>query len=222
MDNSMLLSTVGGLIITVFVIIAIVIRLKSNTNGEKSAKLFLEGLSDTFYNKIVDIITNIDIDSYTCIEEFQASVLNDIYDSTWDYVEAQLAESSESDIVSTMMRKVLNREFVSKFVDNIIDTYQIQDKLDSMWKNKSEEKKDENLQEEFEDSEKYIENLSNDELEPAKEIQPTEEELAALNPPSDEEKEYNPEEDNSVEIIEDDVFIDGNGRKRSKSTGRFV
>ena len=49
-------------------------------------------------------------------------------------------------------------------------------------------------------------------------FEPTEEELVNLNPQTDEEEELDIEGDDSVEVIEDDTYIDSKGRKRSNIT----
>lgn len=228
--NNTLITIIGGIIILGLIIVAVVIRLKSkpSANDKQEAENFLKGLSETFYNKILDIVSNIDIGSFSSLEELEISILNDIYDELWKYTEEELKEASKTDIITAMVLKVLNKDFVIKFIDTLITEYEINDKLASKWNKKIEavvensETEDKELQEKFENSNDYIEEFSEDDLKPAEEIVPTEEELAMINPPTEEEKEYNPEEDNSVEIIEDDTFIDSNGRKRSKKTGRFV
>jgi hypothetical protein len=67
-------------------------------------------------------------------------------------------------------------------------------------------KEDEELQEEYSDDEKYFEEFDEDKdsekLEQYEVCKPTEEELAQLNPQTDDDEEYS-DDDNSVEAIED-------------------
>ena len=50
----------------------------------------------------------------------------------------------------------------------------------------------------------------------------TEEELSELNPQVDEPEELDPENDPSVELIDDDIYYDKSGKARSKKTGKWV
>ena len=77
------------------------------------------------------------------------------------------------------------------------------------------------LQDKFKDPDQYIEDSTTSDLPPVEKTEPTAEELSKLNPPKDEEEEYDPE-DESMEIVDDDTYIDDKGRKRNKTTGRFV
>ena len=82
---------------------------------------------------------------------------------------------------------------------------------------------DNNLQEEFSDQEKYIEESTDDDLTHGEMVnKPTEEELNELNPQVDEEEELDPKNDPSVEVIDDDIYYDKSGRPRSKKTGKWV
>ena len=222
-------SIIGGILILAFVIVAILIRLKNKpTQADKdSAKQFLEGLEDVFYAKMIDIVTCLDISKYGTLEEFEADILSNIYESVWKYVEEQLSDQAKTDVLTALALKVLNKEFVDSFVAALITKYNINDKINTVWVSNFEEKCKSIEEAETEsstvytDSELYNESF-NDELEKAKEVVPTEEELAALNPPTEEEEVYS-DEDESVELIEDDeYYYDANGRKRDKATGRYV
>lgn len=230
MDNTTLLALIGGILILGFLIVAIVIRFKTKPSiyDKESAQNFLLGLSESFYEKVTDIINNINISDYDSIEDFEVSVLSTIYEGISGYISEELEKTSKEDILSAMALKILNKDFIIKFIDEFVKENDIEDKISNIWfdnfKSKSEEvvENDEKLSIELSDEEKYIENVTEEDMIPAQEVVPSEEELASLNPPSDEEKEYDPENDSSVEIIEDDTYLDTRGRKRSKKTGRYV
>ena len=227
--NNVLTIILSGVILCL-IILAVVIRFKSKPSAydKEEAEKFLKGLSETFYNKMLSIVSTVDINSFSSLEDLEVSILNEIYDVIWDYVEEELEEASKSDIITAMVLKVLNKNFVIKFVDKLIEEYKINDNLCSKWNKKLEsasetiEAEDKDLQEKFSNSEEFIEEFSENDLKEAENVEPTAEDLASIIPPSDEEKEYNPEEDESVELIDDEIYIDANGRKRDKKTGRFV
>lgn len=230
MDNT-LLTIIGGLIVLFFIIVAIIIRFKTKPSAydKESAQNFLLGLGDSIYEKMVEIVSNFDVSSYSSIEEFEVDVLGVIYDDIWDYVTECLEENSKNDILSAMAVKVLNKDYVIKFIDHIAEECDLENKISDIWfnvfKSKTEgiEDVDNTLPDDLANQKNYIENVTENDLVPAQEVVPTEEELASLNPPSDDEKDYDPENDSSVEIIEeDDTYLDSRGRKRSRTTGRYV
>lgn len=227
--DSTILSILGGAAVLICIIIAIAIRLKTNPSGlnKDAATKFLEGLADTFYEKIMEIINNIDFSKYNSLVELEAGILSDIYDTIWEYVESQLQEASKTDILTALALKVLNKDFVDSFVDNILSQYNINEKLEAAWAEHFEEKTTElesvSDESEFTGSD-YVEESSDEDLAPAQEEEVSEEELAKLNPQTDEGIDLDPETNAAVEVVEDDddVTIDKNGRKRSKTTGKFV
>lgn len=232
MDSKMLFTIIGAILLVICVIVAIVIRGKSNkpTVADKiTAKEFLEGLSEVFYNKMLEIVNTVDIAKFDSIEELEVTLLSDIYDACWSYTSDQLTEHAQEDILTAMVLRVIDKDFVTKFVDELINNKDINRMISEIWDGKfkviSEEavEEDNKLIEEFSNAEEYVEEFNEEVLEEAKEVVPTEEEIAELKPQLEvDEVEYDPETDSSVEVVEDDVYIDENGRKRSKSTGRFV
>lgn len=234
MDSNTLVTLVAGILVLACIITAIVLRLKSTKPSEydkNMAKEFLEKLSDVFYTKIIEIINNIDFKEYSSLAEMEASILSQIYDTIWQFVEAELKEQAKLDVITALTLKVLNKEFVDNFINSILEKYRISEMLSSSWdkniasiEENNIEAQDAALQKQFSGNE-YYENTSKEDLKPAEKIEPTEEELSALNPPKDEDDEVvNPDNDSSVELIDDDksYYIDGNGRKRDKITKRFV
>lgn len=230
MDTNTIVTILSGAVILICIIVAIVIRYKSNPSAidKESAKKFLDGLSDTFYDKIMEIINNIDFSKYNSLVELEADVLNTIYETIWNYVEEELKDAAKTDILTALALKVLNKDFVDKFVEDLINKLNIEWKLEAAWsKNHNFDDKVKEIQNndvsEFTGND-YVEDSSSVELEPATEEKIPEEELKKLIPQSDDEEVLDPENDNSVEVVDDDsnVTIDSKGRKRDKKTGRFV
>lgn len=230
MEGNTLLTVVGGILILAIIIGVMIIRYKSKPTvyDKDQAEKFIKGLSDTIYEKIVNIINNFDISYIEGIEDFENSILIEIYNTIWDYVEYELREAAKKDILTAMALKVLNREYIEQFLDILMKENGLIDKMWDKWDNFIEKKsddieeQDQSLQEQFSDPEQYNEDFDPKDLPEAQEQEVNEEEMGNINPPTDEEPEYNEESDSSVESIEDDIFIDSRGRKRSKSTGRFV
>ena len=76
MDGNTIVSIIGGLIILGLVVLAIFIRMKKNPSiyDKQAATEFLEGLSNIFYQKMMDIVGNIKFDKYSSIEEMEAAM----------------------------------------------------------------------------------------------------------------------------------------------------
>lgn len=230
--NTDLMTIIGGIVILIMIIIAIVIRMKNQPSSfdKEAANNFLEGLSNVFYKKMMEIINNIDFSLYNSLEELETSVLSDIYATIWSYVETELSKAVENDILTAMVLKVLNKDFIDKFIDKIINNASISEKVENAWNAHVIETTKETIEEEckkveykFSDEKAFYSECNKSDLPPAEENEVPEEELKKLNPQKDvEEVEYDPETDDSVEVIEDDITTDANGRKRSKSTGRYI
>lgn len=218
MTSDSLLTVIGGIVILVLIIIAVVIRLKNKPiteEDQKSAQEFLEGLSDTFYQNIVDIINNIDFQNYQSLPELEVDVLNTIYDNTWNYVEEQLKDISKTDVLTALALKILNKEYVERFIDGIIEKYDINNKISEAWdkyfsaKEKEVEEEDKKLQEQFSDDEKYItEESTPEDLPPVEKEEPSEEELKNIIPPSEEDPNYDASVDDSVEVLDETTTVE--------------
>jgi hypothetical protein len=213
-----LTAIIGGLIIIVCILIAILIRLrnKSEDDAKVEAKEFLEGLSTVFYNKMIDIITNFDISKYSIIEEFEVDILNQIYDTLWDYTNETMKKQAEDDIITALVLKVIDRETVIEFIDQMLlkdENVGIKNYVTSRWSERFQNNV-ENLPEDdtkqFEDQNQYIENDGEKNLIPADEAELSAEEIAEkeaaealLNPQTDEVEVYS-DDDASVEPIDDE------------------
>jgi Asp-tRNA(Asn)/Glu-tRNA(Gln) amidotransferase C subunit len=231
MDNTTLLTIIGGIIVLILVIIAIIIGLKTNktNNGKLEAENFLTGLSDVFYNKMVEIINEFDFSQYSSIAEAETAVLKQIYEAVWDYTRRQLDIISNKNILTKLAIKIIDEDFVIKFIDNLASNKNISELIENSYSNivkgrlDSMVEEDEKLQEEFSDQSKYVEDFDSVDLEPAKEEDDNSDDGEPINPPRDEEEPYN-ESDESMEIVDedDDIYIDKGGRKRSRKTGKWV
>lgn len=231
-DSNTIIYIIGGIIILAFFVVALVVRFKRNPSkfDKEQAQQFIEGLSDSIYERVLFIITSYDFLSYDNLPELEVSILNDLYDGVWEYVEAEIAKASQEDLLTAMAAKVINKEFVDRFVNLVFDEINITSLIESKWTEnhnvdeeiESVESEDINLQDKFSNQEEYVENSYVEDLPPASE--PTEEELANIIPPVDE-VEYS-DDDETVEVIEDTenatTYLDKRGRKRDKKTGRYV
>lgn len=226
---------IGGIIILAVIVFAIWFRLKTHPSkaDKQAAEDFLNGLADNIYKMITKIINEIDLSKYDSLENLESDILKKIYDSVFDYIQSQLAEAANEDILSALVLKVLDKDTIYKFIDKLINNKDVNGQLTNLWdSNKIKEQssdienEDKELTEEYSDQTKYADKIDDkenlqDSLPPAEEPVLTQEELNSINPQKDEEEEYNPN-DISMEIVEDDTYIDKRGRRRSKKTGRYV
>lgn len=229
--NQELFSIITALLILALFVVCIVVRFKKYPSSldKNQANKFLEGLSIRIYDTMCNIIASNSPTEYDSVEEFEADILKKIYTQVYDYIKNELARADQNDIFTIMTLRVLDEKFIYKYIDSLIEKFEINDRLKSVEESvkidqisESSKKEDNELAKEFSNSELYNEEVSDEDLAPAEEVCPTEEELAGLNPQTDDEVEYDPESDSSVEVVEDDTFIDAAGRKRSKATGRYV
>lgn len=226
MESNTIVTLIGGLVILGLIIVAITIRFKTkqSADGEKQAKEFLNGLSEVFQYEMIEIVNNFDFKLYNSLEEAEAAILLSIYETIWEYVSLELEKISKNDILSALTVKVLTKDFVSNFVSNLMTNNKISEKIEEHWVEKVKnindevEKIDKELQVEFDNPELYHEEVDVSDL-PVAEVKEEVEEPENI----DSEQDYDPEMDNSVELVEDDkYFYDKNGRRRDKETGRFV
>ena len=223
-----IITIIGAIVVLAFIILAIFIGIKNNKTkfDKKKADEFLQGLSDTFYKKMMSIVINFDVTEYSSIQEFEEETLSCIYNELWDYVSEELLELSQADIISAVVVKILNKEYVEAFIKKLVEEYNIVERLNSIWEdNKNNEivEEDKKLQEMFSDQSQYVEESKAEDLIPVQVEEPSKEDIKSLIPAVDDEKEYDPETDSSVETInEEETFVDSRGRLRSKKTGRYV
>lgn len=243
MNQDLLLILIGLgflLIIGIFVIIYSI----KKTGDKKEANEFLETLSKQLKSLIIDIIRNFDPKDIQDLDEdkiatIETQILKKIYDTCWECIRNIVKEKSQEEpdfFTSAVLALLENRDFIEEFINNLITNTTTQSIIHSravyISNNIEEdritesEERDIELQEEFSDQDKYIEEITDEDQTYGEEIEePTEEELAELNPQVDEPEELDPENDPSVEVIEneeDDIYYDKSGRPRSRKTGKWV
>ena len=247
MSNQDLLITLIGLGFIIIVgIIVVAVSVKKSGDKQK-ANEFLEGLSNELKNLILKVIRSFDIADLDNLNEdtiinIETSILKEIYETCWNYVKNVAEKNSQEDqdfFTQAVLALLENKDFVEKFIRKLIEseslTQTIQGKAEMLEQKIVDEKmvdsveEDTELQEEFSDQDKYIEELK-DEDQTHGEVaeEPTEEELSKLNPQVDEPEDLDPDNDISIEVVEDttneneDIYYDKSGRPRSKKTGKWV
>lgn len=228
MSTEMITSIIGGILVVIIFAIAIVYNIKTNpTSKDKdAAKKFLTGMSETLYKKVMELISSADLNSFNSLEEFESYILSNSYDAVLNYINSQLKKASEADVITAMILKVLNSEYIEKFINDFLNDIDVSSAIAQAWNTQNTSSEDvearEILKKDMEEHpDQYVENSEDVELEKASPVEPTEEELSKIIPPTDEEDDKFVD-DGTSEIVEDDVMVDKRGRKRSKKTGRYV
>lgn len=203
---------IGGLIVLALVILTAVFAIKKRNNNDiKAAKEFLEGLGDELIGIILSTVKEIDPSTIDSVEEFELTILNSIYDKSWDYVVKEINSKLDDNSIIKTIVSIVDKEYVIKFIDTLCDKIGITEKIQGEYlsyqlSTKDFAKEDNKLIEEYSDDGKYYTTeVSEEDLEPApEEIIHTEEEIAALNPQKDDDNEFN---DECMEILpnEDEV-----------------
>ena len=216
-----LISIFAGLFILAILIFITLFTIVKSSGSKKKAKEFLMGLYDNLLNLMVDTIAGFDPKKYSSLEEFEAAILYTIYDRCWDYVSHELESGFENNEIIKAVFKRIDKDFLIKFIDKIIEEAGISDKIKNKFgcvaiSSGEIEKADQEAAEHFADESQYVENSDDVELNPAEPIVPSEEELAALNPQKDDEEEFNPE-DESMEVLDDKPEIISVQDKRGRT-----
>ncbi len=201
--------------VLLLLIIAAAIFFVMRKKDKKKAMEFLEGLGNNIltivFQTIAECKPSQDPD-YT-LADFEAELIHNIYDRTWDYVKEEVEKSVDADAITKAIFKYLDKDSVVKFIDEVIlknniqaaimETYNIE--RGSVIEEKAAEE-DKNLEKEYSDAAQYNESVDEDnDLAPAEEEVHTEEEVAAINPPKDEEDNvYDPEDDTQELLPEED------------------
>lgn len=233
-------SVIALVAIGAFIILYMVKHSKEKGYKEIVRK-FLESLKDEIFKNIIKIISKTDFSKYSSLEELEVTLFVNIYDTTWDFVEAQAKEAFAEDPLKDVILELITKDNVTKFVNMIIETEAvssiIEEKATAFKIEVGSEdivKEDEALQDKFADQNEYVEKSNNEDLAPAEKEVPTQEELAALNPQTDEPEVYS-DDDPSVEVIPQQKVImtkssngatlywivDENGKK-TKTSKRYV
>lgn len=209
--NQELVTILIGILIAAILVVAGYFSIKKKKQNEEDAEEFLRGLSNEIIGMITIIIGQFDPDIYDSAQDFEIDVLEKIYDITWDYVKNQVSEAYKDNAIVKAVFNILDKEYVLNFVRSIIETNDVKVSIMSAYaypkiSSGIYEEEDKKLSEEYSDQDQYVESSSVEDLEPAKEEVHTEEEIAAINPPTDNEEDYNVEDD-SMEIITDKPII---------------
>ena len=241
MTNDLLLVLIGLGVIVIIAAIFVIYTVKKS-GDKKEANKFLEGLTDELKEMILKLIRNFDPSIIKDITEadiikIEEIIIKNIYDVTWEYVQKVVEEKSKEDsdfFTKAILALLENKEFVEEFIRDLLEKGSTMSIIHSraqylqlsIAENRIEEceTKEQELQEEFSDQEKYFENANEDDIPVGEYIdEPTEEELSKLNPQRDEdEEELDLDNDISVEVLEDDIYYDKSGRARSKKTGKWT
>ena len=234
------LTIIGGIIIILGFAVTFFVRLKlkSTKEANKSAEEFIKGLSDEFYSIMVKIIQNIDFSAIdiSSLEEYEAMILEDIYSEIYDYTKSKLEEAAEDDILSTIALQLFTKKYISKFADKIFENGHVESLIKDSWSKYFESKinfiegiQDVAIGHDIDGNEIiYSGDDYNEDFDEKNDLPVAEDEiidqeaLSKVIPPSDNEE--TPFNEDVIETDEDDLsyYIDNNGRKRDKKTGKFV
>lgn len=215
-------------IIALIVIVAIIIILDKKFIPSKAdkqkARDFLVSLKDTIHAVMLKAISEFNFSTYTGTDDIEIDMIGDIFIAIKDCIEIE-AYNTKNDLKPLVIKALESPLLIDDFIMTMIDEYKIKDVIyDTVnnyiqSKNIEIESEDKKLEEQF-SSDDYNEEEMEVLPEAVKEEVP-EEELKKLNPPSDEEEAYNAN-DSSMELVNEDIFYDKNGRARSKTTGKYV
>ena len=199
--------TIGGFIVLVILVIAVIVALKKSQD-KKALENFLNGLGDKILEIVLETINDINPRDYDTYEAFSKIVIKNVYVAVWDYVSITAQEAVEVDNITKAVFKLIDKETVVKFIDALFDKESINENLLNVYgstkiEDMHEDKEDEQLQEEYSNEELYYENVDNEDLLPAEEKEIPQEELEKLIPPREDEEEEVDIEDDTVEILVD-------------------
>ena len=206
MDNY---GIIGGIVILAILIFVIAVELRKSAD-KKNALEFLQGLGDKILEVILDTINSASPEKFYTLVDFQNYLLEQIYNNVWDYLTDKVNSDSTVDSITKIFFKYIDKDTLTKFINEIIEKNNLNEKVTNIFVSNSIEStektivdEDNKLAKEYSDTEKYNENVSDKDLEPAEELVPSDDEIATINPQKDEEEDYNAN-DVSMELIEDD------------------
>lgn len=201
---------IGAIVLVLLVAIVVAINIANNSNKEK-AKEFLQGLSDQIVAAALNIIEGFDPKKYKTVEEFETAILDVIYSNIYDYVTHEIANAEYTDVITKAIVSKLSKDMVISFIDQLIQDKNLYEIIEGEFaiptiESGEMEKEDEALAKEFSNEEDYVENVDENPVDWDMELTEEEkEQIANLNPQIEDEKEYVPEEDDSIEYVEDEV-----------------
>ena len=193
---------------------------------------------------MLKVIANSDDLFIGSLNETYELVLKAIHESCWNYIETHAKSAADKDQLETVVLSVLTRDFVDKFLDSLIENFNVKDLIKDKYEElqvgdnfiERVEEEDKALQEKFSDKSQY-----NEEIDENKDLELAEAGTAyaikddgtidEITRPDDvEDPNLDTENDESVEIEEDSlteeekaagIHFNKSGRKIDKR-GRFV
>lgn len=205
------LSVILGIVILAILVLVVFIEIR-RFSDKKRATEFIEGIGDKILEVILRTINESKPDMFDNLVDFEAFLIEAIYNNVWDFVADKANESEEVDLITKSVFKFIDKESVIRFINRILNKRGLYDTMANKYGSYSitnimENEEDQKLQEEYSDSENYVEDSSLVKLEDAKVVEPSEEEKANLNPSKDEEEEFDINDDSMELIVEDEPEI---------------
>lgn len=207
LSSGLTIGIIGGVLLVLILAAAVYFVLrKKNT---KAAAEFIEGLGNAILEITLTTIAEAvpDKDSHQTLADFEAELIQNIYNTVWDYVANEAEHSQDVDYITKTVFKLIKKEQVVAFIDKMFEDNDIFSKMADRYTDRANEitvaveAEELELEKEYSNQEDYVEVSKDEELAPAKEEEHTPEEIAALNPPRDDEEEEVDMDDVSQEII---------------------
>ena len=215
---------IGG-IITVYSI-----KESINNKNTKIAKEFIKRRSDNIYSKMINKLSNnFNESNADNLLQYKANIKEELIKDIYDYIYSETV--LYTNLSKGAKKKILDKDFLSEYVNNIIEESDINNIITNKWSSMFEKKVEELSKEEdiakgididgneiiFEGDD-YNEDFDIKDLEAVEPDEIDMDEMSKIIPPSESEEITYKEE----LIDEEETFLDKKGRKRSKKTGRFV
>ena len=197
-----------GLIVLLIFVFVIVMELRKSSD-KKAAANFLQDLGDEILNIILKTISETSPKNFNSLEDFNNHLVEKIYNQVWDFITEKASSDNVIDKVTKAVFTYVDGDTLVKFINDIMEQNGITDKIANDFAaysikecSDSIVEEDKKLEEEYSDKDQYVETSNDDELAPAEDKAPTEEEMAAINPQREEEEDFDAEDD-SMEIVTD-------------------
>ena len=197
-----------GLVVLLIFVFVIVMELRKSSD-KKAAANFLQDLGDEILNIILKTISETSPKNFNSLEDFNNHLVEKIYNQVWDFISVKASSDDVIDKVTRAVFTYVDGDTLVEFINDIMVKNGITDKIANDFAAYSIEEcsdsiveEDKKLEEEYSDKDQYVETSNDDELAPAEDKAPTEEEIAAINPQREEEEDFNVEDD-SMEIVTD-------------------
>ena len=197
-----------GLIVLLIFVFVIVMELRKSSD-KKAAINFLQDLGDEILDVILRTISETSPKDFKSLEDFNNHLVDKIYNQVWNFITVKASSDDVIDKVTKAVFTYVDGDTLVKFINDIMEQNGIIDKIANDFAAYSIEEgsdsiveEDKKLEEEYSDKDQYVETSNDDELAPAEDKAPTEEEIAAINPQREEEEDFDAEDD-SMEIVTD-------------------